>query len=82
MFVALVAWTMFQPYLASAEPRFRPWALLVHWPAVLVVGGGVLLAAVIAGPVQRGRVAMAVLALVGTVASCAGSVQVLLGWLR
>ncbi len=79
LFLALVAWTLMRSPLGDAW-RFTPWAMLLHWPAVLVVAGGALLVAAIAGPALRGRIGVVALALSAALASLTGLVLVLFGF--
>lgn len=79
LFVVLVAWTVMRSPEGDAW-RFAPWATLLHWPAVLVVIGGALLVAAIAGEGLRRRIGVAALALAGALASLAGLVLLLLGF--
>ena len=80
LYVVLVAWTIAHPYFAKATPRFMPWDWVLYWPAVLVVTGGTLTIALIAGKTLWGRIAVAGFALAGTLGSLAGLIQALLGF--
>lgn len=78
LFLVLVA-VLMRP-ASGGTSGFTSWALLLHWPAALVVAGGTLLVVAIAGTALRGRIGVAALSLAGALGSLAGLVQVLLGF--
>jgi len=79
LFAVLVSWTVLRPPQGDAW-RFAPWAILMHWPAVLIVIGGALVVVIIAGRALRSRIGVVAVALSGAIASLVGLVLVLSGF--
>lgn len=79
LFAALVTWTVLRQPQGDTW-RFAPWAVLMHWPAVLTVIGGALVVVALAGPALRGRIGVVALALSAALAALTGLVLVLSGF--
>ena len=79
LYAVLLVWTIALPHLGPVAPRLTPWDFVFYWPSILVVLGATRTLLWIAGGALRGRIAVASLALAGTIASLVGLVVALLG---
>jgi len=80
LFIVMLAWTAFKPFLSAPSLSFKPWAWFIYWPAALIILGGTLAFVLFVGDAAAGAPLTVSFALTALIGSLMGFIQVLLGF--